>query len=430
VTNKLNLSYAKISEDTIDPQYAYESDSGIDLYSNEELFKAYPKLKNTEVIFYDTNNKLYDNNLLFVFEDKIYINKKDYERNLARGIQNDNNGTTLGQAIAHELAHIIQTNEGFAQGSSRQFNEERIRESISFFRNRTDRFSEREGTNGRYDRYVERTLRDTVGNEIADDVLNTNNIPLELIVNSMANKLYKNFAGEVEARNVEKRFFMSPQERLNNLLAKTQSIPFEDQFVLQFKNSLPQTKAIEPNLEFETPKGETFNNYEDALKNTDEGKIALKIEGETIAEVDSDTNIETFEGAINKLVKAGGLTGERVLDSNGDEVFIVKGATNTMKQFTSEMVNGMAVKLFGASNVKQLSTGDFIFTKPKKDETIGKDFNQLEKELGVDQALSIEVGREISKVLKYLRLNASTAPICGRVGICLKNCASNSSPAV
>jgi dUTP pyrophosphatase len=37
VTNKLNLSYTKISEDTIDPQYAYESDSGFDLYSTEEI---------------------------------------------------------------------------------------------------------------------------------------------------------------------------------------------------------------------------------------------------------------------------------------------------------------------------------------------------------------------------------------------------------
>jgi dUTP pyrophosphatase len=37
VTNKLNLSYTKISEDTIDPQYAYESDSGFDLSSTEEI---------------------------------------------------------------------------------------------------------------------------------------------------------------------------------------------------------------------------------------------------------------------------------------------------------------------------------------------------------------------------------------------------------
>ena len=37
VTNKLNLSYTKISEDAIDPQYAYESDSGFDLWSVEEV---------------------------------------------------------------------------------------------------------------------------------------------------------------------------------------------------------------------------------------------------------------------------------------------------------------------------------------------------------------------------------------------------------
>ena len=37
VTNKLNLSYTKISEDAVDPEYAYESDSGFDLYSTEEI---------------------------------------------------------------------------------------------------------------------------------------------------------------------------------------------------------------------------------------------------------------------------------------------------------------------------------------------------------------------------------------------------------
>jgi len=158
-------------------------------------------------------------------------------------------------------------------------------------------------------------------------------------------------------------------------------------------------KTIEPNLTYQTPKGETFNTYQEALQNTDEGDIKLQINGIEIASTNSSTNIEEFEGVLNHFIKDGILTGERTLQPNGDEVLITSGETDVRKHFSADLVSTVASKLLGASNVKILNDGNVIITKPKKDEFVNKTIDQLIKEEGIERAVDIVSQREFAKAI-------------------------------
>lgn len=111
--------------------------------------------------------------------------------------------------------------------------------------------------------------------------------------------------------------------------------------------------AIEPNLSFETPNGEPFDNYSDALKNTDEGTIKLKINDVVIGEVSSSTDINTVVGSINDLVKQNILKGERLLNPNGTISLVTEG-------------NSLAKKLINAYISEELFLGNQV--KPSVDE--------------------------------------------------------------
>ena len=213
-----------------------------EVYNNEELFKAYPKLKNTNIYVYDTENPLYDENKMFVYKGNIYINSRTYDTR--------NNTLRLsveeGTEIAHEIQHLLQQTEGFATGSSVTWNRERVRESIAAIKTKIRTGTRREGFSGRYDDYIESLLRKSIGEDLIEPVVFAKDI--DMLVEALAGKAYINFAGETEARNVQTRFLMSPQERLEQTLQETQSIPFEDQFVSQYKNNMQSSQRTAPQI--------------------------------------------------------------------------------------------------------------------------------------------------------------------------------------
>ena len=169
-------------------------------------------------------------------------------------------------------------------------------------------------------------------------------------------------------------------------------------------------ESEETTLQYETPTGESFNTYQEALKVTDEGKIKLKVGDKIIAEVDSDTSVDTFNGTINHLVKQGGLTGERILDVNGDIIYVTEGKTETAKHLTSELVEKQAKRLLGITGVINTKTGDFILKDTLNKVTINGqeysekeisdlNYDQLVKKFGKEKALDIEMRREYIKAL-------------------------------
>jgi hypothetical protein len=161
-------------------------------------------------------------------------------------------------------------------------------------------------------------------------------------------------------------------------------------------------------LIYETPSEKSYSSYQEALQNTSEGKIQLKTNGVLIAEVKSSTDISDYNGVLNHLIKQGALTGERILDVNGDQIFVVSGESDSAKQLTSNIAENIAVKTLGQSSVKRLDTGDFLFEnnlntriingeKVNEVEIAEMDYEQLKKRFSEDVAISIEVERQFEK---------------------------------
>lgn len=161
-------------------------------------------------------------------------------------------------------------------------------------------------------------------------------------------------------------------------------------------------------LEYLAPSGQSYVSYQEALLNTNEGKIQLKVNSQVIAEVDSSTDISTFEGTLNHLTKQGILKGERIIDVNGDQIHLVSGESESAKQLTSNLVEDVAVRQLGQSSVQRKETGDFIFTnnlntriingeKIKEKEISDLNYEQLKNKFGEETAISLEVERQFEK---------------------------------
>ena len=211
-----------------------------EIYNNSELYKAYPQIGNTKVYVYETDVPLYDENKMFALEGNIYINKKTYDVRENKLYY----GESEGNPLQHEIQHNIQFIEGFAVGSSREQNKQRIYEAIENLRKTYDRAEPRPNQEGGYNEYIFRILQEKLPKELVNSLLEGDNTFLERIAGVMSQTAYEGFAGEVEARNVEKRLFMSPQERLEQTLKDTQDIPYEDQFVLQFDTKVQASNDL------------------------------------------------------------------------------------------------------------------------------------------------------------------------------------------
>lgn len=169
-----------------------------------------------------------------------------------------------------------------------------------------------------------------------------------------------------------------------------------------------QNSENEGSLLFETPSGQEFDNYKEAIQNTISGEINLKVNNVVVGTVNSDTSIDNFPGLMNHFIKQGVLTGTRILDVNGDQITIVSGETDSAKQLTSNIVEDIAVRQLGASSVTRLATGDFIFEdnlntriingeKIKESELEDLNYEQLKTKFGEDTAIELEVERQFEK---------------------------------
>lgn len=157
-------------------------------------------------------------------------------------------------------------------------------------------------------------------------------------------------------------------------------------------NNIAQ-QVVEPNLSFETPKGETFDNYSDALKNTDEGTIKLKVEDVTLGEVSSSTDINTTVGSVNDLVKQGILKGERLLNPNGTITLVTEG-----NSFAKKLVNASISEEQLKGNKAKPSVDDrgdisIAETKSLYEEVKDLDYKQVKAKHGAEMALVILAAR-------------------------------------
>lgn len=166
-----------------------------------DLFKQYPSLKYVSVDIADTGSTgaYFDGN-------RIVVNK-NY---LSDNVKSENTKSTL----LHEIQHAIQQKEGFATGGSpSQFND------LSKNANLNDLF------NRQWD-YVNSLKQGTKEWELANDELQRLARELEI-----PQKQYQRLSGEIEARDVQSRMNLNPDQRIHTQPYASQNIPLKDQIV-------------------------------------------------------------------------------------------------------------------------------------------------------------------------------------------------------
>jgi hypothetical protein len=169
-----------------------------------ELFEKYPKSKEIRVII---NDRLDGYGMFNQDKNAIYLNPK-YGQETAKS------------TLLHELQHWVQRQEGFSKGGSaktaRQALENRIKTESSFS-------IKKALTNFRNIISTEKVDQNKLDNELSK---------LKNLLSKKDFALYESIAGEVEARNVEKRVNMTSEERRNTPLSETEDVARDEQIVL------------------------------------------------------------------------------------------------------------------------------------------------------------------------------------------------------
>lgn len=205
-----------------------------DYVKDDELFNAYPELKQTRVDFVDLPNEEYSA-------------KYNSEEN--RITVNQAKSMDVKSVLAHEIQHAIQRIEGFASGSNTDsYRNAATSENVIADINAATggRLVESGGFNntpeGIFDALNRKT---TYGTILRDNSTELDEVARKYgyetifdLVNDIGKfkssvEMYRSEAGEVEARNVQERLNMTPEQRRNTLAEETEDVAREDQQFLQ-----------------------------------------------------------------------------------------------------------------------------------------------------------------------------------------------------
>ena len=226
-----------------------------DIFDSPELYQAYPELKDVTVKFKELPANEYGS---FNIEDGlITINEELYRKNKAEA----------ELTMLHEMQHYIQIQEFFEGGSNPQAASFWMRYTISEFKDMADIARQRyEGRKKLFPNDTESIEEARKEYELAQknyekveelnfekkekkqkqalkdisDISGVQVSPDDIYGKRLASafNLYYRVAGEVEARNIENRNKLTPEERRNTLLSETENIDREDQIMFQYSNLL------------------------------------------------------------------------------------------------------------------------------------------------------------------------------------------------
>ena len=363
---------------------------------SDEILNYYPELKNLEVVI--TPN----------------IGGVSYGGKVEVGV---NSGLKV---LLHEIQHEIQKLEGF-DGGGNAMNlafAERMMKSISetkrFMSDKSQEFNSKKNKLDFYKKYAKSwevsssTLLDLINYESWDEWLKENDIDwFKSYKESLRN--YTNKVGEVEARNVEKRRGMTPEQRRATTLQETEDVAREDQ--IYFENNQASYSLLTES-EDNTPKNlnkvdfltEDFTNtiykvkgdnteytsYKDALNNLGSSKVIEVSLNDgngnymNVATVEGTTDPSTAQGFINKYIKEGVLQETKTDQGGFLPVESISGNT-----FVSEPIlesdaiyhlgEGSFIKNDDGSYTIKDTTRDVVKVSNKKGEEVYTSFAELEK---------------------------------------------------
>ena len=213
---KLKMTFDAITSLPMSSDNLYTEDILLkDILDNKDLFSAYPELNETKIVFYDPIKQQEPTYKIEGFTS-------DKGRTIAIGVRKTQSGDgglfpllrtrgadtidAVTSVLSHEIQHLIQRAEGFADGG----NKEDVWRGL--IENKILEFKER-------DWY--QTASQSGQRQVASNVLNKEGKdPVSE---------YRKLAGEVEARNVETRQTLTPEQRKSTLAKDTEDITREDQ---------------------------------------------------------------------------------------------------------------------------------------------------------------------------------------------------------
>lgn len=221
------------------------------LVNSKELFAAYPQLEDMPVIFREMEPGLeggYYDGLRQIHLSDAFLRRENPGLNTKQEISGED-------TIVHEIQHAIQDIEGFARGGHWELRKpdtadhkhlrDIVREAISFvefFQNSDLAQTIREAKKYNWAQWesigpeAQKILLEYLGRkrkvnykDIREYLSNAFDMTLP---RKYGKNGYRKFAGEVEARNVEARMNMTPEQRRESLASETQDVATEDQIFL------------------------------------------------------------------------------------------------------------------------------------------------------------------------------------------------------
>ena len=201
-----------------------------EIFDGNELFSAYPQLKNTSVSFiqgedFTRNGITYPQGA--TSKDGSIELEGDFHFDGSNLYPNSNPNTIL--TLIHEVQHVIQGLEGFAPGSSANAAIENSPQVRDFDRRINALLEQLDALPDKSDPFApmsddEKNLLDEISRlEDAREALIHNSLN-----NGTAENLYLRSAGETEARNVMNRHGMTDDQRKNTLLRDTEDFRHEE----------------------------------------------------------------------------------------------------------------------------------------------------------------------------------------------------------
>ena len=198
--------------------------------SDSGLFEMYPELKDFKV----TRGKGKSTNAaIYTGLGKIEINFSKFKPYMSIPSNREKIDGILHRVINHEIQHAIQDSEGFAQGvSPNAFRPDAPVGKLREMEEADGRMVERYNAMS----YTEKALGEGV--RLKERILENRKE-----YNALASKYrfgmdgYTRAAGEVEARNTEKRIGMTEEERKASLASETEDVAREDQILLGVDNA-------------------------------------------------------------------------------------------------------------------------------------------------------------------------------------------------
>ena len=182
-----------------------------DVLKHDKLFKAYPYLRDVKVIIsdMDASGRYYPyHNEIELDADMFDARKYRYNKFYPQ----EKRTAEIKKVLMHEIQHAIQQKEGFAEGGNPAQFADRARQAE--LKRDLARLKERE----------------QAGEDVSEEIAQAE-FELNSIEEGQTDK-YLHLAGEIEARNTEKRADMSDQERMDTAPQDTQDYKDSDAIIV------------------------------------------------------------------------------------------------------------------------------------------------------------------------------------------------------